>query len=82
MLTRDFQQAFDALTSMAASAPTAVMCAEALPWRCHRRLIADQLTARGWLVLDIVGKNAVSEHALPSFATIQEHQVIYPEEAP
>jgi uncharacterized protein (DUF488 family) len=78
MLTRDFEQAFDALITMAACAPTAIMCAEALPWRCHRRLIADQLTVRAWLVLDIVGRNAVREHALPSFATIQDHQVIYP----
>jgi uncharacterized protein (DUF488 family) len=82
MLTRDFQQAFAALITMASSAPTAVMCAEALPWRCHRRLIADQLTARGWLVLDIVGQGAVREHALPSFAKIQDLRVIYPGEAP
>ena len=82
MLSCDFQDGFDELRKMAESEPTAIMCAEALPWRCHRRLIADQLTARGWCVLDIVGAHDVREHALPPFARVNDHNVTYPGEEP
>lgn len=82
MLTREFQEAFASLTAMAERTPTALLCAEALPWRCHRRLIADQLLAEGWLVWDIIDKRQVREHALPSFAKVVDGRVTYPSAAP
>ena len=56
------------------------MCSEALPWRCHRRLIADQFLAAGWQVLDIIGPNNTKPHELPSFAQIEGNHVTYPGE--
>lgn len=80
MLTEDFKAAFKELQTLASQSRTAIMCAEALPWRCHRRLIADQFIAQNWTVLDIVGRNAVKAHELPTFATIVGGQVTYPGE--
>lgn len=54
MLTEEFARAFATLSDLAARSRTAVMCAEALPWRCHRRLIADQFLTHGWQVWDIM----------------------------
>ncbi len=54
------------------------MCAEALPWQCHRRLIADQFLAIGWQVLDIIGPHNTKPHELPPFAKITNSQVTYP----
>jgi uncharacterized protein (DUF488 family) len=67
-LTDAFTTGFDELCALATERPTAVMCAEALWWRCHRRLIADRLTALGWTVCHIGADGALSEHALPDFA--------------
>jgi uncharacterized protein (DUF488 family) len=78
MTTSEFTESFDKLVSIAASKRTAIMCAEALPWQCHRRLIADLLVARGWRVLDIVGPKQVKPHTLPHFARIHEGMVQYP----
>lgn len=78
MLTDDFARAFDELSALAARSRTVIMCAEALPWQCHRRLIADQFTAQGWRVRDIVGPNSIQEHSLPPFARITNGQVTYP----
>jgi uncharacterized protein (DUF488 family) len=54
------------------------MCAEALPWRCHRRLIADALVARGWTVLDIMSRGKATPHQLPDFARVVDGAVTYP----
>jgi uncharacterized protein (DUF488 family) len=78
MLTDEFKTAFTKLTEVARHSRTAIMCSEALPWRCHRRLIADQLLAEGWTVLDIVGPRSVRPHELPDFAIITAGQVTYP----
>ncbi len=78
MLTPEFAAAFAELKTLAKFKRTAVMCAEALPWRCHRRLIADQFVAIGWQVLDIIGPNNTKPHELPTFATITAGQVTYP----
>jgi uncharacterized protein (DUF488 family) len=78
MLTDDFKAAFHELQTLAAHSRTAIMCAEALPWRCHRRLIADQFIAQAWQVLDIIGPNNTKPHELPTFATITAGQVTYP----
>jgi uncharacterized protein (DUF488 family) len=78
MLTDDFKTAFAELRILAQKSPTAIMCAEALPWQCHRRLIADQLLAIGWQVLDIIGPHNTKPHELPPFAKIVDSQVTYP----
>jgi uncharacterized protein (DUF488 family) len=78
MSTDEFALAFNELATIAAHSRTAIMCAEALPWQCHRRLIADQFTAKGWRVRDIVGPSSIQEHSLPPFATVTNGQVTYP----
>ena len=78
MQTPEFTAAFGDLEVFAAAKRTAIMCAEAGPWRCHRRLIADQFIAVGWQVLDIVGPHNTKPHELPPFAKIANAQVTYP----
>lgn len=77
MLTEEFTRAFDELANLASESRTAIMCAEALPWRCHRRLIADQFLAHSWQVWDIVGPNQTRPHALPEFARIGDGRLTY-----
>ncbi len=62
--------------------PAAVMCAEAVPWRCHRSLVADALTARGDTVLHIMGPGKAHPHALTPWAKLDEKRVRYPGPAP
>lgn len=78
MQSPEFQAALEELTLLAQEQNTAIMCAEALPWQCHRRLIADALIARGWTVLDILGRGQIKERPLTEFARIEEGQVTYP----
>jgi uncharacterized protein (DUF488 family) len=78
-LTPQFAAALGALAAAARAAPTAVMCAEGLWWRCHRRLIADRLQVAGWTVCHIGPDGALTEHALPPFAAPQPNgTVLYP----
>jgi uncharacterized protein (DUF488 family) len=78
MLTDEFAAAFGELRALAETSLTAIMCAEALPWRCHRRLIADQFLAEGWQVHDIIGPHNTKPHELPPFAQIARGHVTYP----
>ena len=78
MTSCEFIDAFSQLLELAQRQRTAIVCAEALPWRCHRRLIADQFVACGWQVWDIIGPGQVKEHALPGFARVVNGQVTYP----
>jgi uncharacterized protein (DUF488 family) len=78
MQTDEFARAFDELANLAARSRTAIMCAEALPWQCHRRLIADQFIAKGWTAWDIMGLNQVKEHTLPPFAKVVNGKLTYP----
>lgn len=61
-------------------APVCLMCAEAVPWRCHRSLIADALTARGVPVAHIIGSGPPRPHRLTPFAVIRGVEVWYPAE--
>jgi len=79
MQTQEFQGALDALMRFALEQPTATMCAEAVPWRCHRNLISDALLAHGWRVLDIYDEKTIKEHSLPQFAQINGTSVTYPD---
>lgn len=78
MQTPEFAAAASELAQEAAGRRTAIMCSEALPWRCHRRLIADLFVARGWQVLDVIGPRSVRPHALPEFARVEAGTVTYP----
>ncbi len=69
------------LEDLARSRHTAIMCAEAHPSRCHRRLIADALLARGWRVLDLHGDDRIEAHAPSPHAVIGAGRVPYPRQA-
>jgi uncharacterized protein (DUF488 family) len=78
-LTPEFGAGLAELLALAAERPAAVMCAEAPWWRCHRRLIADRLTALGWTVCHIGPDGRLSEHELPDFAVVQpDATILYP----
>lgn len=51
-----------------------------MPWRCHRRLIADALLVRGWDVLDVLSEKRIEPHALTAFACVHEGALTYPPE--
>ncbi|HXH84577.1 MAG TPA: DUF488 domain-containing protein [Candidatus Tectomicrobia bacterium] len=80
MQTEAFDMHLRALLEEAHRAPTAILCAEAVPWRCHRRLIADALVARGVEVRHIVGAGPAEAHALTPFARVAGGRVTYPGE--
>jgi uncharacterized protein (DUF488 family) len=61
----------------AADARPALMCAEAVPWRCHRSLIADTLVAGGAEVVDVLSATSARPHTLPEFARIRDGRVVY-----
>lgn len=76
--TAEFQAALGELQSLAREKRTAILCAEALPWQCHRRVLADVLIARGWNVCDIFPGGKVKPHELTEFARVEGEQVTYP----
>lgn len=78
MQTSEFRNAVDALEHFAADGPTAVMCAEAVWWRCHRRLLADTLLVRGVGVRHILSVAEPKPHELSEFARREGGGVIYP----
>jgi uncharacterized protein (DUF488 family) len=78
METEAFQAALGELRRFASAGPTAVMCAEAVWWKCHRRLLADALVVQGEPVRHIVGASEPKPHELSDFARIREGKVIYP----
>ncbi len=78
MQTPSFAAALESLLKLAEQKPTAIMCAEAVPWRCHRSLIADALTARGYEVRDIMSVTSAKPHVLNPMARIRGQQVTYP----
>ena len=80
MQTPEFATELDALIREAATAPTAIMCAEAHPSRCHRSLLADALVARGLVVRHILGPGRVEAHALTAGARVVEGRPRYPGE--
>jgi uncharacterized protein (DUF488 family) len=78
METEQYQKGIERLLDVAAEAgPTAIMCAEAVWWRCHRSLIADYLKARGVEVLHVLGANKVELHPYTSAARIVNGELTY-----
>ena len=79
MATPAFRAALDRLIAQAAERTTTIMCAEAVPWRCHRRLITDALLARGVPVADITGPGAATPARLSEHALVRpDGSIIYP----
>lgn len=78
MQTDDFAAGLAELRELAADGPLALMCAEAVPWRCHRSLVADALTARGAHVEHITGPGRASPHRMTAFAVVDGERVTYP----
>ena len=78
MQSPPFAEGLEHLIDHARRTPLAMMCAEAVPWRCHRSLIADALIVRGWVVLDIMSKSKANPHKLTPFAKVQSLVITYP----
>jgi uncharacterized protein (DUF488 family) len=78
MASAEFARGIERLEAAARSGRTAVMCAEGLWWRCHRRLVADALVARGWTVRHILPDGGLAEHELTPFAVVEGERVTYP----
>jgi uncharacterized protein (DUF488 family) len=78
MESEEFRQGLEALEEMARARRAAVMCAEAQWWRCHRRLLSDVLTVRGWHVDHLDGRGGRQRHALTEFAEDEGGSLHYP----
>ena len=78
MQTDEFWTALEELIADGTDMKTAMMCAEAVPWRCHRSLIADALTVKKWTVWHIMSETKSDEHRLTSFAMIKDIRITYP----
>ena len=78
MATREFHSGLERLLKLTRSKRSAIMCAEALPWRCHRSLIADALLVRKIPVQDIIGPGKPRRHKLTPFAKVRGSQISYP----
>lgn len=80
MQTATFQDAVEELVRMGREKRTAIMCAEAVPWRCHRSLIADALEVRGVVAVEILSETNWRMHSLTPFARIEGKAITYPPE--
>lgn len=80
MQTPAFAAGIDELVALGVREPVVVMCAEAVPWRCHRSLIGDALLVRGIRVLDIMSEKDARPHAITRFARVHGLQIVYPPE--
>ncbi|MFA6194321.1 MAG: DUF488 domain-containing protein [Patescibacteria group bacterium] len=79
MSTSEFSAGLAELIKIASFKTTAIMCAEAVPWRCHRSLISDALSKKGWEVRNIIGSESTVRHRLTPFLKMKKGQIVYPE---
>lgn len=82
MQTGEFAENLEQLIGLAKQGHVALMCAEAVPWRCHRSLIADALTVRGIPVEDIMSATRLQPHTLTPWARVDGNRITYPAETP
>jgi uncharacterized protein (DUF488 family) len=75
-----FEDALEALIGMSRQKRVAIMCAEAVPWRCHRSLVADALSVRGVPVIEILSESSYRMHKLTAFAQVEGTRITYPPE--
>lgn len=80
MQTGDFELGLAKLHELVAEKQIALMCAEAVPWRCHRSLVADAPTARGAQVEHVTRVKRASPHRITPFAVVKGTRVTYPAE--
>jgi uncharacterized protein (DUF488 family) len=80
MQTPEFAESLEELIQLASQGRIALMCAEAVPWRCHRSLIADALTVRGIRTEDIMSPTRRQIHTLTPFAKVRGTEITYPAE--
>jgi uncharacterized protein (DUF488 family) len=78
MQTEEFHRALEELMVYGRDKHTAIMCAETVPWRCHRSLIADALVSRGWASRHIMSLEKAASHVLTSFAHFENGTLTYP----
>ena len=78
MQTDGFRTALEMLIHMSRGKRVAIMCAEAVPWRCHRSLVADALAVRGIPVVEILSESSCRIHRLTPFAQVAGSQITYP----
>ncbi len=80
MLTEEFQEGLQTLIDMSRRKRVAIMCAEAVPWRCHRSLVADTLGVHGVPVVEILSGTSYRMHTLTPFAHVEGAHITYPPE--
>jgi len=80
MQTAAFSSALETLVTLSRQKRVAIMCAEAVPWRCHRSLVADALSVRGVPVIEILSETNYREHKLTPFAQVDGTHITYPHE--
>jgi uncharacterized protein (DUF488 family) len=80
MQTPDFADGLDNLIALSRERRTAIMCAEAVPWRCHRSLVADALIVRGIPVVEILSATNYRDHKITPFAQVAGTSITYPPE--
>ncbi len=78
MATDEFAHALGQLEEIGSKKRSAIMCAEAVPWRCHRSLIADALTKKKWIVRDISSRVTAKRQVLTSFLKVRGGRLVYP----
>jgi uncharacterized protein (DUF488 family) len=78
MQTEVFQEGLEALIQMSRQKRVAIMCAEAVPWRCHRSLVADAMSVRGIAAIDILSESSHRLHRLTPFARVEGTTITYP----
>jgi uncharacterized protein (DUF488 family) len=85
-LTDDYRSAIDELTNTAQTRRVAIMCGEPMPWRCHRLLIANTLTAQAWTVRHLIAGGVTRTHVLGQWGATpsvdDNRQVTYPRQPP
>ena len=81
MQTDDFLNGLKELIDLSKKKTTAIMCAEAVPWRCHRSSVSDALLIRNIPVCEIISEKSVREHSLTPFAVVDGNTIIYPKSA-
>jgi uncharacterized protein (DUF488 family) len=80
MQTEEFEAALESLIALSRQKRTAIMCAEAVPWRCHRSLVADALNVRGLPVVELLSESSYRMHKLTPFAQVEGAKITYPPE--
>jgi uncharacterized protein (DUF488 family) len=78
MQTDEFTRAIAELMELAGVKELVIMCAEAVPWRCHRSLVGDALLARGVEVMDILNRGSAKPHKMTAWARVEGTRVTYP----